>query len=155
MLNKDKMPDSVKKELVEFLADIEVEKYSKEWQAIQIAISMIMTPSSFKKGVHVYLDSYDGAREPGCYNISRMSIKIWPHKIQLRRTHSEYVSGSDIDINQTFRYIFPSDKYSESDFKEVMSNTGELFTGNYSQEESDYSGHYSIAANFHVETNVK
>lgn len=149
------IPESVKIGLISFLADLPVEKLSKEWQAIQLAISMITTPSSFKKGVHVYLDSYNGAREPGCYNISEMSIKIWPHKIQMRRIHREYVSGTDIDVNQTYRYIYPNDKYSVSDFNKVMSDMDDLFNGNYSQDESDYSGRYSIAANFKVKTNVK
>lgn len=149
------IPESVKIGLISFLADLPVEILSKEWQAIQLAISMITTPSSFKKGVHVYLDSYNGAREPGCYNISEMTIKIWPHKIQMRRIHREYVSGTDIDVNQTYRYIYPNDKYSVSDFNKVMSDMDDLFNGNYSQDESDYSGHYSIAANFKVKTNVK
>lgn len=150
-----KLPESVKTRLISFLADLPVKKLSKEWQAVQVAISMITTPTSFKKGVHVYLNSYDGAREPGCYNISEMSIKIWPHKIQMRRSHREYSSESGVDISNTLRYIYPNDKYSVSDFNQVMSDMGDLFCGNYSRDESYYDGHYSIAANFRIETNVK
>lgn len=149
------LPESVKMKIITFLSDLPVEKLSKEWQTIQVAISMITTPSSFKKGVHVYLHSYDGAREPGCYNISEMSVKMWPHKIQIRREHREYVSGCNIDVNQIYRYIHPSDKYFVSDFNEVMSNMGNLFNANYSQDESEYNGHYTITANFTIETNVK
>lgn len=149
------LPEPIKKELINFLTDLPVEKHSKDWQAIQVAIAMILTPGSFKKGVHVYMDSCDESRDPGCYNISSMSVKIWPHKVQLRRTHKEYVSGTDIDINQTIRYIYPSKKYSHNHFYEVMSDYGQLFSSNYSQCESDPAGSYSILANFHIETNCK
>lgn len=149
------LPESVKKELIEFLSEIPVEDYSKDWQAIQLAISMIITPSSFKKGVHVYLDSRYEARESGAYDISDMSIKIWPHKIQIRRKHHEYVSGTDTNINETYRYIYPSERYGEYEFQEVMSHTGGLFCDNSSQYDSDYCGYYSISESFHIETNIK
>ena len=149
------LPESVKKELIEFLSEIPVEDYSKDWQAIQLAISMIITPSSFKKGVHVYLNSRYEARESGAYNISDMSIKIWPHKIQIRRKHHEYVSGTDTNINETYRYIYPSERYGEYEFQEVMSDMGGLFCDNSSQYDSDYCGYYSISESFHIETNIK
>lgn len=100
-----KIPKQVKIRLVDFIMDIPVEKHSEQWNAQQVAIAMITSPASFRKGVHVYLTSEDESREPGYYDIKRMSIKIWPHKIQLRREHKEYLSGSDIDINEIYRYI--------------------------------------------------
>lgn len=150
----EQLPLSIKNSLINFLSDIPVEKFSKDWQAIQIAIAMIMSPESFKKGVHVYMESNDISREPGCYDIRKMFIKIWPHKIHIRRKHSEYNSYSDLDRNVVCRYMFPHEKYHDYNFREVMSDMGELFRGNYSESESDYSGHYSTAANFKIETNI-
>lgn len=158
-INKKKymknLPEQVKKELLEFIMNIPVKKFSSQWNAIQVAISMITSPGSFRKGLHVYLISNDESREPGYYNIKRMSIKIWPHKIQLRREHKEYLSGSDIDINKIYRYIYPNEKYHVSDFEELMSDTSDFFCACYYNDESDYDGHYITHANFNIETNIE
>lgn len=149
------LPEQVKKELLEFIMNIPVKKLSSQWNAIQIAISMITSPGSFRKGLHVYLISNDESREPGYYNIKRMSIKIWPHKIQLRREHKEYLSGSDIDINEIYRYIYPNEKYNISDFEELMSDTGDFFCENSYNDDSGYDGHYIVNQNFYIETNAE
>ena len=149
------LPEEVKKELLEFIMNIPVKKFSSKWNAIQVAISMITSPGSFKKGLHVYLNSDDTSREPGFYNIKRMSIKIWPHKIQIRREHKEYLSGSDIDINEIYRYIYPNEKYNVSDFEELMSDTSDFFCETSYYDDSDYDGHYIIRQNYSIETNVK
>lgn len=149
------LPENIKKSLVEFLADMDVEKFSDEWRAVQVAIAMITTPSSFKKGLHVYLKSHDHAREPGCYDLRDMSIKIWPHKIQMRRSHNVYNSDCGIDENYVCRYIFPNDNYNEDDFEEVMSEANDFFGERYCQHDSDMTGHYIVGASYSIETNVK
>ena len=116
------IPEEVKKELVTFLAELPVEKFTKEWNAVQIAISIINSPKSFKKGVHVYLTSISKAHEEGCYDDKEMVIKIYPHKLMMRRTHSEYNSAAGIDTNEVYGYITPSDKYSAHDFYMIMSD---------------------------------
>ena len=88
----DKMPDVVKKDLIRFLEEIPVEKYSDQWRAIQVAITIIMAPGSFKDKVYVYLESREGAHEEGAFDSHTMSIKIWPHKLQMSRHKKEWTS---------------------------------------------------------------
>ena len=150
-----KLPETVKKGLIDFLSEIPVEKYSEKWRGIQVAIAMITAPGSFKKGVHVYLNSHDSGREEGYYDIQRMSVKIWPHKIQMKRTHEVWSSWNGTEENELRRYIFPDEKYGVHDFKALMDYSGDLFSECYSEDNSDYCGHCSSSAGFSVETNVK
>lgn len=151
----DKLPEGVKKGLIEFLSDIPVEKYSEQWRAIQVAIAMITTPQSFKQNVHVYLTSHEGGHEEGYFNVQAMSVKIWPHKIQMKRTHREWSSWAGLTQNELHRYIFPSEKYGVWHFNELMSDTSDLFETNYSMDSSDVSGVCYCSANFSIETNAK
>ena len=149
------MPEEVKNKLVAFLTELPVEKFTREWNAIQIAISMLNSPKSFKKGVHVYLTSVSRAHEEGWVNNKEMYIKIYPHKLMMRRTHSEYNSASDFDTNEVCRYITPSDKYNVQDFYNVMSNLSDLFVDCYYMDSSDASGVCYVNEHFTVETNMK
>ncbi len=147
------IPEEVKKKLVIFLTELPVEKFTNEWNAIQNAISILNSPKSFKKGVHVYLTSVSRAHEEGCYDNKEMFLKIYPHKVMMRRIHSEYNSFSDIDRKEVYRYIAPSDKYSISDFYEVMDNLNDLFDSCYYMDSSDASGvcyrneHFTVVSN--------
>jgi hypothetical protein len=149
------IPEEVKKEVVTFLAELPVEKFTKEWNAVQIAISIINSPKSFKKGVHVYLTSISKAHEEGCYDDKEMVIKIYPHKLMMRRTHSEYNSAAGIDTNEVYRYITPSDKYSVLDFYDVMSDLSDLFVECGYLDNSDASGVCYRNEHFTIETNIK
>lgn len=151
----DKLPERVKTGLIKFLKEIPVEEYSEQWRAIQVAITMIMAPNSFKEKVHVYLESHEGAREEGAFNSHTMSIKIWPHKLQMSRHLQEWTSWSGYNANEHYYYTFPNGKHSVDEFEELISHTGGLFYSNYS--DWDHSGGQSsgIYANFKVETNVK
>lgn len=148
------MPEEVKKELVTFLTELPVDKFTKEWNAIQIAISILNSPKSFKKGVHVYLTSISKAHEEGSYDDKEMFIKIYPHKLMMRRTHSVYSSASGIDRKEVYRYIVPSDKYAIRDFYEVMSDLSDLFASCYYTDSTDASGICYQNEHFTVETNM-
>lgn len=149
------MPEEVKNELVAFLTELPVEKFTREWNALQIAISIINSPKSFKKGVHVYLTSISKAHEEGCYDDKDMFIKIYPHKLMMRRTHSEYNSAFGIDRREVYRYIAPSDNYSIHDFYEVMSDLSDLFVECGYLDSSDASGICYRNDHFTIETNIK
>lgn len=149
------MPESIKNELITFLLELPVERFTRKWEALQFAITMLNSPKSFKKGIHVYLTSSYRAHEEGCYDHKEMSIKIYPHKIMMRRTHSEYNSYAEIDRKEIFRYITPSEKYGVSDFHKVMSDLSDLFTPSYQIDNSDASGVCYVGANFTIETNMK
>ena len=148
------IPEEVKKEVVTFLAELPVEKFTKEWNAVQIAISIINSPKSFKKGVHVYLTSISKAHEEGCYDDKEMVIKIYPHKLMMRRTHSEYNSAAGIDTNEVYRYITPSDKYDAHDFYMIMSDLSDLFGSCYYTDSTDASGICYRNEHFTIETNM-
>ncbi|MBQ6953189.1 MAG: hypothetical protein IJP81_04700 [Bacteroidales bacterium] len=151
----DKLPELVKKGILKFLEEIPVEKYSDQWRAIQAAITMIVAPNSFKDKVHVYLRSHEGGREEGAYNSHTMSIKIWPHKLQMSRDNQEWTSWSGYTTNEHYRYTFPGGKHSVSEFEELLSNTGGLFYSNYSDWNHDGGQSSGIYANFTIETNAK
>lgn len=148
------IPEEVKKELVTFLMELPVERFTKEWNAIQIAISILNSPKSFKKGVHVYFTSISKAHEEGYYIDKEMFIKIYPHKLMMRRIYSEYNSASDIDRNEVYRYIFPSEKYSAHDFDMVMSDLSDLFDSCYYTDSTDASGICYRNEHFTIETNL-
>lgn len=148
-------PQKVKKGLVSFLAELPVAKQSDDWNAIQVAIALILCPSQFKKGTHVFLHSRSNAREEGCYDIREMSIKIYQHKLVVRRTHNECNSLCDIDRNYRVRYEYPSDKYTERQYLEAFSDTNDLFCEAYVLDDTDAQGRCYCNSNFSIETNVK
>jgi len=148
------IPEEVKKELVTFLAELPVEKFTKEWNAVQIAISILNSPQSFKKGGHVYLTSICKAHEEGYYIDKEMFIKIYPHKLMMRRIYSEYNSASDIDRNEVYRYIVPSEKYDAHDFYMIMSDLSDLFGSCYYTDSTDASGICYRNEHFTIETNM-
>lgn len=148
------IPDEVKKELVTFLTELPIEKFTKEWNAIQIAISILNSPQSFKRGGHVYLTSISKAHEEGYYIDKEMFIKIYPHKLMMRRIFSEYNSASDIDRNEVYRYIIPSEKYDVHDFYKVMSDLSDLFGSCYYTDSTDASGICYRNEHFTIETNM-
>ena len=148
------IPDEVKKRLVTFLTELPIEKFTKEWNAIQIAISILNSPQSFKKGGHVYLTSISKAHEEGYYIDKEMFIKIYPHKLMMRRIYSEYNSASDIDRNEVYRYIVPSEKYDAHDFYMIMSDLSYLFGSCYYTDSTDASGICYRNEHFTIETNM-
>ena len=148
------IPEEVKKEVVTFLAELPVEKFTKEWNAVQIAISILNSPQSFKKGGHVYLTSISKAHEEGYYIDKEMFIKIYPHKLMMRRIYSEYNSASDIDRNEVYRYIVPSEKYDAHDFYMIMSDLSDLFGSCYYTDSTDASGICYRNEQFTIETNM-
>ncbi len=150
----DKLPGIVKKRLFEFLSEIPVEKYSEQWRAIQVAIAMIMAPNSFKDNVHVYLSSREGAHEEGAFDSHTMSIKIWPHKLQMSRHKKEWTSWSGYRTNEHYYYTFPNGKHSVDEFERLISDTGELFYSNYSEVNHEIDQSSGYFANFNIETNV-
>ena len=147
-------PDFVITGLTKLFKELPVQEDSADSRAIQAAISLLNFPDSFKKGVHVFLNSRYQAREEGCYDIREISIKIYTNKIAMRRRHSEYNSLCDIDINKTYRYIFPNEKYNANDFQNVVSDLGDLFCEDYSMDESDPSGIMINSSNFKIESNI-
>lgn len=149
------IPEEVKRGLVIFLMELPVKKFTREWNAIQIAISILNSPKSFKKGVHVFLTSISRVHEEGCYDDKDMFIKIYPHKLMMRRTHSEYNSASGIDRRKVYRYIVPSDKYDIHDFHEVMSDLSDLFVECGYLDSTDASGICYRNEHFTIETNMK
>ncbi len=149
------MPEEIKRELINFLMELPVDMYTKEWNAIQIAISILNSPKSFKKGIHVYLTSISKAHEEGCYDNKEMFIKIYPHKLMMRRMHSEYNSATDIDKREVYRYIAPSEKYKAYHFHEVMSDLSDLFKDCYYIDNTDASGVCYRNEHFTIETNMK
>lgn len=151
----DKLPETVKKGLIKFLDDITVEEYSEQWRAIQIAKTMIMAPNSFKDKVHVYMHSSEGGREEGAFDRHTMSIKIWPHKLQMSRDHQVWTSWSGYSTNEHFKYTFPGGKHSVDEFEELLSGSFGLFSGNYSDYCSDGGQTTGFYGNFSIETNVK
>ena len=148
------VPDEIKKELVTFLAELPIERFTKEWNAIQIAISILNSPQSFKRGGHVYLTSISKAHEEGNYIDKEMFIKIYPHKIMMRRIYSEFNSASDIDRNEVYRYTFPSEKYNAHDFHLVMSDLSDLFDSCNYIDSTDASGICYRNEHFTIETNL-
>ena len=148
------VPDKVKRDLVTFLTELPVEKFTKEWKAIQIAISILNSPQSFKRGVHVYFTSISKAHEEGYYLNKEMFIKIYPHKLMMRRIYSEYNSASDIDRDEVYRYIVPSKKYKAHDFYMVMSDLSDLFDSCYYTDSTDACGVCYRNEYFTIETNM-
>lgn len=151
----DKLPDTVKKGLIKFLDSIPVEEYSEQWRAILIAKNMILAPNSFKDKVHVYLQSHEGGREEGAYDIHKMSIRIWPHKLQMSRDNQEWTSWSGYKTNVHYKYTFPGGKHSVDEFEELISSTGGLFHGTYSEWNHEGGQSSSFYANYTIETNAK
>jgi len=151
----DKLPNQVKKELIQFLEEIPVEKYSAQWRAIQAAITMIVAPGSFKDKVHVFLRSQEGGREEGALDSHVMSIRIWPHKLQMSRDNQQWTSWSGYTTNEHYKYTFPGGKHGISEFEDLMSNIGELFQSNYSEWDPDGAQTSGFYANFTIETNIK
>ena len=149
------VPEDVKSTLISFLTELPVKKFSKEWKAIQIAISILNSPQSFKKGVHVYITSSNKAHEEGYYDDKEMYIKIYPHKLMMRRCHSEYNSASGLDKNEVYRYIVPNEKYKVRDFYKIMEDLSGLFVGESYLDNTDYCGVCYSYENFHIEANVK
>lgn len=150
-----KLPETVKNRLIRFLNEIPVEEYSEEWRAVQVAITMILAPDTFKDQVHVFFSSHDCAREEGYYNNHEMSIRIWPHKLQMRRYHEIWSSWNGTELHDLYRYTFPGGKHSVSEFEELISYTGGLFYAEYSSHDRDGAQHSCIYSNFKIETNVK
>ena len=151
----DKLPEQVKKGLIKFLEEIPVEKYSEQWRAIQAAITMIVAPNSFKDKVHVYLHSHEGGREEGAFDSHKMSIRIWPHKLQMSRDNQQWTSWSGYTTNEHYKYTFPVGKHSIEEFEELLSYTGGLFYSNYSDWDLSGGQRSGIYANFSIETNIK
>ena len=151
----DKLPETVKKSLIKFLNEIPVEQYSEQWRAIQVAIAMIMAPNSFKDKVHVFLRAHEGAHEEGAFDSHTMSIRIWPHKLQMSRDNQQWTSWSGYTTNEHYKYTFPGGKHSVSEFEELISYTGGLFYAEYSSHDRDGAQHSCIYSNFKIETNVK
>ena len=151
----DKLPEHVKKSLIDFLGDIPVEKYSEEWRGIQAAIAMILAPNSFKDKVHVYLQSRERGSEEGAFYRHSMSIRIWPHKLQMRRDEQDWTSWSGYRTNDHFRYTFPDGKHSLFEFDELINGTSDLFCANDSDYNNDGYQHSCFYTNFTIETNVK
>ncbi len=150
-----KFPDYVVKNLTAFLSELPVEKDSEEWIAVQVGIAMINFPSSFKKGLHVFLTSEFFASEEGAFERRVMSIKIYPHKLQIRRSYSYYNSPCNINTNRTYRYIYPEDKYNKWDYDEVMGDLGQLFCNRSNYHYSDCQGNITHRTNFEIKTNLK
>ena len=151
----DKLPEKVKKGLIKFLIEIEVEDGSEQWRAIQVAIAMILAPNSFKDNVHVFLSSHEGAHEEGAFDNHTMSIRIWPHKLQMMRSNRQWRSWEGLITNDLYRYTFPGGKHSVQEFENLLSYTGGLFCGNYSSRESDGAQSWGFYGNYTIETNIK
>ena len=151
----DKLPEAVKKGLLKFLKEIPVEEYSEQWRGIQVAITMIMAPDSFKDRVHVFLNSHEGASEEGAFDNHSMSIRIWPHKLQVSRDKRQWTSWEGLKTNEHYKYTFPGGKHSVQEFDELISHTGGLFCSNYSSVNREMAQHSCFHANFTIETNVK
>ena len=150
----DKLPERVRRGLLEFLDGIPVEKYSDQWQAIQVAVSMVTAPRSFKQNVHVFLYSRESAHEEGYFNDHQMSVRIWPHILQMKRSYREWSSWAGLTENDLFRYTFPGGKHDVNEFEELMSDTGGLFGECYSDDYSDPSGRCYCFENFSIDTNA-
>lgn len=148
------VPEEIKKEMVTFLAELPVEKFTKEWYAILVAISILNSPKSFKKGGHVYLTSISKAHEEGYCVDKEMFIKIYPNKLMMRRIHSEYNTASGIGRNEVYRYIVPSEKYNAHDFYNVMADLSDLFVECSYTDSSDASGICYRNEHFTIETNM-
>lgn len=151
----DKLPETVKRGLIKFLSEIPVESYSEQWRAIQIAIAMILAPNSFKDKVHVFFSSYEGAHEEGAFDSHTMSIRLWPHKLQMSLDNQEWRSWAGYIRNEHYKYTFPGGKHSVEEFENLLSKTGGLFSASYSSYDSDGAQHSCFSANYKVETNVK
>ena len=150
------LPDDIKTRLISFLSEIEVDKFSKEWSAIQVAIAMITAPNSFKKGVHVYISTSDGGIEEGSFDKEEMSLKIWPNKIQMRHSHRVWSSWDGYTTNYCDRYIFPSEKYSSYHLDQLLSGLGSISCDNYVNDQSlECMTLMKTWYNFKIETNVK
>lgn len=80
--------------------------------------------------------------EEGCFDNKEMFIKIYSHKLVMKRIHSEYNFATGIDGNEVYRYITPSEKYGAYHSLEVMSNLNDLFTSCYYVDNSDSCGIY-------------
>lgn len=151
----DKLPETVKTRLIDFLSGIPVEKYSEQWRAVQVAITMITAPNSFKDKVHVFLRSREGGHEEGAYDSHTMSIRIWPHKLQMSRDNQEWTSWGGYRINDHYKYTFPGGKHSVQEFENLMSGYGGLFYSNYSVENKEFGQSSGFYSNFQISTNVK
>ena len=151
----DKLPEMVMKRLISFLKDIPVEEYSEQWRSIQVAITMIIAPNTFSDKAHVYLESSSGAHEEGAFDSHTMSIKIWPHKLQMSRHKREWTFWSGYTANEHYYYTFPNGKHSVYEFENLISDTGELFYASYAEENMEIGQSSVIYANFKIETNVK
>ena len=151
----DNLPEAVKKGLIKFLDEIPVEDYSEQWRAIQVAKTMILAPNSFKDKVHVFLRSEEAAHEEGAFNRHTMSIRIWPHKLQISRDNQQWTSWSGYTTNEHYKYTFPGGKHSLDEFEELLSYIGGLFYSNYSDWDRSGGQSSGIYANFTITTNVK
>lgn len=81
-------------------------------------------------------------QKEGCFDNKEMFIKIYPHKLVMKRIHSEYNFATGIDRDEVYRYITPSEKYGAFHSHEVMSNLNDLFTSCYYVDNSDSCGIY-------------
>lgn len=151
----EKLPVSVKKGLIKFLKEIPVEEFSEEWRAVQVAIAMITAPGSFKDRVHVFLSSHDGGSEEGYYDHHRMTVRIWPDKLQMCRTHKIWSSWNGTQLDETFRYTFPGGKHGVYEFEDLLSDTAGLFSGRYCIEDLSMGQRSGSSANFSITTNAK
>ena len=147
-------PEKVVKKLIEFLKYLPVKNDTYSSNAVQLAIAMLLNPSVFKKGNHIFLESSYKASEDGYSESRTMSIKIYQHKLVINRTYRDYSSYNGQVTNDHFRYIYPDDKYSLSDFDDVMDDLSELFVEDYFIDNSDFSGHCYCGSHFDVQTNV-
>lgn len=127
-----KYPNDVVVHLTDFLQRISVDESSDDWKIIQAAISLLNFPDSFKKGCHVFLTSQHKVIYDNTYDFRTMSIKLYSHKLVLKREHKEYNPSCGIDRRPRFRYIYPNRRYCSDDFEQVMSDTSFLFGPNES-----------------------
>lgn len=147
-------PENVKNRIVSFLKELPIEEQSEDWKAVQCAISILLFPNSFKKNVHVFLQSSYYAREEGCYISKEISIKIYPDKLSLSRKSIDWASWRDKNPQYNYRYIYPNDKYTFEDFNNVMYDLSDLFCSWYIEDSSNYE-HQINRCNFKITSNIK
>ena len=150
------LPENIKTKLIRFLSEIEVERFSNDWKAIQVAIAMITTPSSFRKGVHVYLHTNGGGVEESAFDKEEVSLKIWPNKIQMRHSHRVWSSWEGYTTNFCDRYIFPSEKYGPYHLDRLLSRLGSISCDTFINDQSlECMTLMRSWYNFKIETNMK
>ncbi len=143
-------PDYVIKRLYSLFKDLPIDEGSEEWKALQIAVSLLNSPDCFKKKIRVEIFSRFYAREEGYYIRHEISIKLYPHKISMRRIFSEYSTYRDKNPSNTYRYIYPNDKYGIEDFNKVLYNLDNLFEVDSYISESDGASHQINKSNFSI-----